>query len=972
MTYFNITFDQHHYSIQETRSKTRKRHNAIDILEKIEKALKENLKYSSTFPAGHSLHKMKKAKAFRHLQAKASEIHRSYIKKQSKLCWLWRKIFSKKKKVDAIYKRITDLAPRIKNALPILHNDGISIDELKSLRQVNARADLALKDAARKLGYKGKKIGKARRYLKILSNHLRTLSQQDWKYGVNGSSLFKNLIVYDHGKISIEKSINRLKQLSIDDLARLFAQNIPLQHLKKAILTPQISTRQTFVGLEAANQALYVAVKNREFEVVQFLLLHGANANFSDYDIYSTDRSSTLLALSIKQKTFRITHLLLQAKAAIVPGLLHEAARRANNHKNIKLLLKHGENVNQLDNNGDPAIYCAINHKNLTNVRTLIKGGADLGSASKSGRTVLKCALACSTPKIIKLLLEHGADPNYDGCDGSPLHFAVKHNSPEIIKLLVQYGADPHRCYGYASPLHIAVKTKNVAQILAFIEGGADLNYAKTKTALYIAVIDGTPGITKLLVQHGADPYQQGYHESSLNPHQRGYYESPLNIAVKIKNVVQVLAFIASGVNLNYANKKGQTTLHIAAAVFYNHEIIKLLLKHGADPYKLDHQQHSPISIAIEKSDQENVFAFLEGRLYSHEDGQAALRFAAEWGALKIIELLIQQGIDLNDANKEGQTALHIAVARDGNFKTIKLLLKHGADPYKLDHQGQSPIFLAVKRSARENVCAFLEGKCSYHGDCQEALHFAAKWGAIKIIELLIQHEVDLNYANEDGQTALHIAADKHFNTRAIKLLLKHGADPCKLDHQKQSPIFIAIKRSARENVFAFLEERSYSHEDGQAALRFAAEWGEHKIIELLIQHGIDLNYVNEKGQTALHLANYNFLNALTIIELLIKHGANPYHLDHSGKTPLFGAIESLKLKNVHAFIQAGIDLNYTDKDGVTALHKAAQFGTTEIIELLTKHGANPNLKDNEGRTPLDLLFNSDSCKDSSAGLGSA
>ncbi|MGK5595569.1 MAG: hypothetical protein ACSNEK_09485, partial [Parachlamydiaceae bacterium] len=169
MTYYNITFDrQHYYSIHATPTKARKRHNAIDTLEKIEKALKEKLKYSSTFPAGHPLQKMNKAGAFRFLQLEASEIYQSYVKKQSKLCWLWRKIFSKKKKADAIFNRIAKLTLPTKKALPILHNDGISevfkflpIDDLKRLREVNAHAkahaDLALKDTARKFGYTGKK-----------------------------------------------------------------------------------------------------------------------------------------------------------------------------------------------------------------------------------------------------------------------------------------------------------------------------------------------------------------------------------------------------------------------------------------------------------------------------------------------------------------------------------------------------------------------------------------------------------------------------------------------------------------------------------------------------------------------------------------------------------------------------------------------------------------------------------------------
>ncbi|KAF3363140.1 Uncharacterized protein PHSC3_000326 [Chlamydiales bacterium STE3] len=273
--YFNVSLNSQTFSIYETTKKSQKRHNAIETLEKIEKALKENLKCSSISAQGIQ---MKKAEAFQLLQAKATAIRNGYDQKQSKLCWLWRKIFSRKKQVDAVHKRIAGLTLRTKNALPILHDDAINevlkflpIDDLKRFREVNAHAkahaDLALKDAARKLGYKGKKIGKAKRYLKILSHNLHTLSQQDWKYGINGNNLFKNLIVYVNGKISIEESLNHLKQLSIDDLVKLFAQNVPLQHLKKTILTPPISRGETFTDLQSTKLALYIAVRIRSCSI---------------------------------------------------------------------------------------------------------------------------------------------------------------------------------------------------------------------------------------------------------------------------------------------------------------------------------------------------------------------------------------------------------------------------------------------------------------------------------------------------------------------------------------------------------------------------------------------------------------------------------------------------------------------------------------------------------------------------------
>ncbi|MGK5595721.1 MAG: ankyrin repeat domain-containing protein [Parachlamydiaceae bacterium] len=553
----------------ESASKQKKRHNALDTLKKIEKILRENL-YSSTFPADHPLYRMEAADSIRFLQDKATEIHTGYVKKQSKLCWLWRKIFSKKKRLDAVYKRIADFTPLTKQALPI-ENDCIPhvlqflpIASLGNFGQLNrhakAHADLALNNLARKLGYKGKKIGRGKAYLKNLHHNLHFLSQQKWGCGVDNKTLFSNLIVRNHqGKILMEESLDLLKQLPIDDLARLFVTKVPsLRHLKKAILNPQISTGETFTELAEANLALGLAVRNKEFEVVQFLLAHGANANLRFGNIrrlVAIPPNETLLSLSIKQKTPVITHLLLQAKANIDLGILHVAARIPNNQKNIQLLLRYGADVNGLDNNDESAIFSAIESKSLANIRVLVKNGSNLKQTN--------------------------------GLDQTALYFAVKQDTPEIIKMLVKHGADPLKKVKWRKPtlFFSAIVKKNLAQVLAFIEGGA-------------------AEIIESLIRHGADPYK-------LDP----LGNPPLFNAIKYHHLAKgvyamkkiIPTFIEAGIDLNYTDKDGQTALHIAAK-YGKPEIVKLLIKHGANPNLKDNNGLTPRDVAMIELDRQDRF----------------------------------------------------------------------------------------------------------------------------------------------------------------------------------------------------------------------------------------------------------------------------------------------------------------------------------------------------------------------------
>ncbi len=419
--YFNLSLDQQTFSIIESIRKPKKRHNAIAVLEKIERALRKDYQCLPTFSADHPLHQMTKMETILFLQNKAEEIRNGYARKQSKLCWLWRKIFSKKKQVDALYKKIADFTPLTQNALPIITDciptilENLPINDLLSFAQVNAHAkihaDLALRSAACKLGCKDKDISLAKNYLQNLNANLHFLSKQEWKYGSDNKAFIRDLIKRDRrGKISIEESLNRLKLLPIDDLAKLFLHDAPIQLLRKAILTPQISTGEVFKDKKTANFAIYFAVKNQEVEVVQFLLSHGADPNLSSWELMGlggTQNEGALLPISIKQNTPHITHLLLQANATIASNLLHKAVDVPNNQANIKLLLQYGANINQLDAEGVPVIFVAIKNNHFANVRTLIEEGIDHNHIEEAVTNLLPFAVDHGSPKVIKLLLKH-------------------------------------------------------------------------------------------------------------------------------------------------------------------------------------------------------------------------------------------------------------------------------------------------------------------------------------------------------------------------------------------------------------------------------------------------------------------------------------------------------------------------------------------------------------------------------------
>ena len=111
--------------------------------------------------------------------------------------------------------------------------------------------------------------------------------------------------------------------------------------------------------------------------------------------------------------------------------------------------------------------------------------------------------------------------------------------------------------------------------------------------------------------------------------------------------------------------------------------------------------------------------------------------------------------------------------------------------------------------------------------------------------------------------------------------------------------------------------------EHGDKLLLLAATQGDARLATMLLQHDIDINRRNHRGETALTLAITQ--NRLKFVDLLLNNGAN------------------VNLRN--------------DISGVTPLMYAAKLGNIDIVHLLLKHHANPSLKDNEGRLAEYFAF---------------
>lgn len=179
----------------------------------------------------------------------------------------------------------------------------------------------------------------------------------------------------------------------------------------------------------------------------------------------------------------------------------------------------------------------------------------------------------------------------------------------------------------------------------------------------------------------------------------------------------------------------------------------------------------------------------------------------------------------------------------------------------------------------------------------------------------------DRTYSN--GKTALMAAARNGDNER-IKALLENGAD---------------------------VNERN---NNGGTPIMYAALSGQPRTVSLLIENHANVDAVAGNGWTALMIASVK--GYVDVAGLLLRHGADPNQGDVYAWTPLMraayenrpGIVELLATRD-------NTRVNQRGENGVTALHLAVLQGNVDIVKLLLAQGADPEIKDNSDRTPLDF-----------------
>jgi ankyrin repeat protein len=313
----------------------------------------------------------------------------------------------------------------------------------------------------------------------------------------------------------------------------------------------------------------------------------------------------------------------------------------------VRVLLAHGADPVLRDEHGDTVLHRALEHSGDETVREIIVALAETGNAlniaDNLGRTPLHLAITAGDLSLVDRFIALGADISLKTRNGEgPVLLALRAREGRIAELLVASGAEADLLSSCA-----AGDCGAVARALRTEPSLVSTTLADGTSPLHLAAAFGDVALSQLLMDHGANV-------DAVDSNG----ETPL-LAARENTVAGVL--ISAGADVNVANNDGETPLFHACDA----ERAEMLLEAGAN---IDHRD-SLDATAVH---------FAAG-YHRHDD---------------VVKCLLRHGAQADAVDKNGDTPLRWAAEAEGGtmstaerqrlLAVVRILLAHKADPSAL------------------------------------------------------------------------------------------------------------------------------------------------------------------------------------------------------------------------------------------------------------------------------------------------
>lgn len=484
------------------------------------------------------------------------------------------------------------------------------------------------------------------------------------------------------------------------------------------------------------------------------------------------------------------------------------AAAQAGNITAIKWLLSHGADLQARTLKDDLSVLEMATVRGNIELLDFLHDYFDLNTPNKNGFYPIQFA-AMNHPNSLRWFLEQGYPANWKNyLNFTLVHNAAGYNMVENLELLKSKQAEinlPTSNGWY--PIHFAAQSGAVEAMDWLVKNGVDLQLKcksdLASTPLEIAVMDNQVGVLDYLLTKNVAINQPGTNN---------WY--PLHLSIRHECFKTFVWLIDNGADINAEqdDQVGETPF-ISALYIDDLSYLRTLALCGA---------------AIDKPDRLGIYPI----------------HVAAYTNTRSLKWLLDKGVSPNkkQSTKEEYQPIHLA-AIFGGPSSLDILYTYGARIHDEDQTGLQPIHYAAQRTDLDGIVLqwFVDHGADVNAVAQKdfgkkPVHYAAVRDSVANLELLFASQADIHTATSGGLYPLHLAA-YHNNLRTVKWLLAHGA----------------------------VGDQWEDNENGETPAHYAVQRGHVEVLELLFDHGLDVNKINKYQVTpfeqAVHLGNQHVID---------------------------------------------------------------------------------------------------------------
>jgi ankyrin repeat protein len=443
----------------------------------------------------------------------------------------------------------------------------------------------------------------------------------------------------------------------------------------------------------------------------------------------------------------------------------------------------------------------------------------------------------------------------------------------------------------------------------------------------------------------------------------------------KKPGIEAVKADIAKGNSPSELNPNNFDAVVMAINGGATNETVKYLLtQEGNDVNKLTHDGRTYIFWAASKGNTElmeylvSKGAKIKGVQDNH--GYSVLNFAANSGQqdTRVYDICLVNGADLvKDLSHEGANALLLATPADASGKLTEYFISKGLSLKSTDAQGNTAFNYAA-RSGNIELMKQLKAKgVPFTENAMIMASIGSRRGAasLEAFQYLESLGIKPTVTGKNGDNVLHALVRRQGQQELVKYFLSKGVKADQAN-QEGNTAFMNAATSNRELatlqlLLPAISDINKTNKAGLSALSLAIKGNSPEVVDYLVKNGANVNIADAKGESLVTylFASYNPRQPKDFeakMNMLKNAGLNITAPQQNGNTLYHLAVATNDVAVLQMVQKLGIDVNARNKDGFTALHKAAMLAKDDaVLKYLLSVGAKKDITTSYSETAFDL-----------------